>query len=274
MNKLFSISLILCVWFLSANFTLTYAQEADEKEEPAVSGPTSTDETAAKIIALNLKARGGLTAIKNITSMKMTGTYKDNKDTFDMVWYWKAPNKYREEKQYTHLGYTYKTIMAYDGKTAWTQEILPKEKLPVMMDKKQMKDFILKSDLLGPFVDWETKGNNFAYRGEIKLNNKPVYLIEGQIKDGTVLWYYIDSVHFLVLRVGFEDQFASSKVDADYYIKKFCKSHEVTFEKEKVYYVGKQNYKTISYDTMNANTFLSDTLFSLPVKKEIILRQK
>ncbi len=249
-------------------------EEVDSEKKPKVVGPTSTDPTAAKIIEYHLKVRGGMEKIKALQSLRIKGTVKEgSKSTFKMTWYRKAPNSYRVEQHYRKLGRDYITARVYDGDTAWSQELSPKEKLPQKMGGN-IKAFQREAEFYDVFVDYQEKGNHFAFRGKDQMGNISVLLVEGKIKDGPVMVYTFDAKRYQILKVDFKDSFAGQLMDAEQLPVKLERVNGVIMETAYKFRVRGKIYREITYESVEANVDIPDSLFTMPKPKEFWLRQR
>jgi len=249
-------------------------EESESEPQPVEEqGPKSTDKNSAKLIEAHLKSLGGLDKIKGIKTLKMKGTIKEASDRYTIYWYRKYPNKYRVETHSQHLGKKFLSVAAYDGKEAWQQEIAPEKGLPEIMDKKKARDFIREADFYGPLVDWKKKGNNFSYEGKAKVNKTSTHLIKGKIKDGPVIWYYLDAKTFFLRKCGFKEDFNGTLVDADYYVADMKKVKGVWLDKTLDYQVNGKTYKKINREKIAANVRIDNAMFSIPRIKEVWLKQ-
>lgn len=111
-------------------------------------------QTADELIAKNIAARGGVEKIKNVQSMRMTGSMRLGDDKLPTTLELKRPSKSRWE--FTLEGQT--AVQAFDGKTAWM--IMPFEGHadPEVMTDQEAKDIEMQADIDGPLIDSAAKG--------------------------------------------------------------------------------------------------------------------
>ncbi len=248
--------------------------DSEDGEEEKDRGPMATDANAATLIDYHLLVLGGLEQIKAINAITKKGPLKEGKNSYNMTWYGKAPNKYRVEQHYRKMGRDHRTIRVYDGQTAWTQVVEPKPKPPAIMGKAEAKEFILEADFYGPLVDHRTKGHFFVYDSQAKVYGKPAHIVKGRLNTGAIVYYYFDVNSYLLRRYGFSGKFASSMVNADYYPKGFRKINGVVMEHGREYVANKGIYKEVDFESIKVNEEISDKLFTMPKNKENWLRQK
>ncbi len=256
------------------NLTEDSVEEESEEGEEVDKGPTATDANAAKMIEYHLLVRGGPEQIKTLETIEKKGSQKEGKNLYDMIWYRKAPHKYRVEQSYRKLGRDYRTIRVYDGQTAWTQEVEPKPKPPAVMTTAQAKDFIMEADFYGPLVDHQSKGHFFVYDSSTTVYGKPAYIVKGRLSNGAIVFYYFDAKDYLIRRYGFSEKFAASTANADYYPTGFRKFYGVVMELGREYVANKSIYKKVDFESIKVNEEISDSLFTMPKSKEFWLRQK
>ena len=255
--------------------SLAAQDDLEIEDEKVDRGPTSTGANAAKIIALHLAANGGLENIKSIKTLKKTGSFKEGKELLQITEYHKAPNKYRLEKRFRLGGRKYLSVLATDGRTVWSREVSPEKKPPVVIKGAEAKKVLADADIYGALVDWKKKGHNFSYQGKPNVSGRSAFLLKAGMSNGEVRWYYFDSKTFLIIRLGFTEIFAGTKIDADIYPIKFQKLHGTWHNETIEFTASDQVYRTIAYDQIVANEDISDDLFALPkVKEGFILRQK
>ena len=248
------------------------SDDQSEKKDEIVFKPT--DATSEKLIDLYLKALGGIDRLKAITTLKMEGEFREGEKNWNMTWFRKAPNKYREERHHRLLGRDYITVKAYNGSKAWVREVSPEMLLPEEMSKGEITSFIQEAEFYNHLIDWREKGHRFNYVDKIKVLKKPTYFVQGKLKDNRDVFYYFDTQSFLLRQFGFKERFAGSLIDADYIPVKLKKVNGVWMEEKKQYLVEGRVYKEITYNKILANIDIPDSLFEIPVVKEFILRQK
>lgn len=237
-------------------------------------GPTSTDETSAKLIALWERAMGGREKMSDVRTLKVTGEMTIGRNQHGMVWYYRAPNSIRVEQSRRHLGWDYLTITGTDGQTAWRQVLKPKPEPPVELKGHQRNTFIRQASIWGPLFNYREAGHHFAYEGEVKIANQPTYLVKCRYADGDIGYYYFDAKRFIVRAYGFKDLFAGQRVDADRLPVRLETINGVRMEREVQYRTNGSVYKSMKYETIEINPSLSDDLFVTPVWRERWLRQE
>ena len=252
-----------------------FSQE-EEEEEKRKDIPKQSSSNALKIIKLHNKAIGGEANIDEIKTLIIRARIKEGSKFYDMTYYYKAPNLYREEKSYKHLGRQYIFAKAFDGETGWNQELSPEKKdANLIKDKKQLGNLGRIAEMGNPLMNSDEKKHIFVYAGkEVVLEKFPTYKIKGYLTDGLEETYFIDMKNFVLRRVTYTDVFAGKSVSTDYYIVKYQTIANVVFPEKIEYVVGQRVFKTVEYTDIEVNKSLEDSFFQMPLVKEYWLRQR
>lgn len=149
------------------------------------------------IIAKNIQARGGADKLKNVKSIKSTGSIAMGPGM-------EAPGTLIQKRpdmarlEFTIQGLT--AVQAYDGKSAW--QIMPfmgkKDAEPMSAD--ETKEIQENGDLDGPLVDYKSKGNQVELLGKDKIEGTDAYKLKVTLKNGDVKTVYIDGDSFLEIK--------------------------------------------------------------------------
>ncbi len=154
-------------------------------------------QTAEELVAKNLQAKGGIDKIKAIKSQRTTGKFEQGQFTARVGQDAKAPDLLRQT--FTIQGMT--QIQAYDGKTGWQISPFGGRKDPEMLGEDDLRDLEENADFYGPLVDYKEKGNTIEYLGKDKVDGDDVYKLKCTLKNGDVLYYYLDPDSMLEVRV-------------------------------------------------------------------------
>ncbi len=149
-------------------------------------------QTADKLIASNIRARGGYRALKRITTLTKTGLYKEGSAIVDVREDNKRPNLKRASWAYKDQGGAEGFDGAnppweFDGKTV---KINTGEAALATLRGAEFDD---------PFVDYRKKGHLVELTGKEKLGDREVYHLKVTLKDGFIRHYYFDAKTSLVI---------------------------------------------------------------------------
>jgi hypothetical protein len=154
-------------------------------------------QTAEELVNKNIQAKGGIDKIKAIKSVRMTGklnigggmvaaSMQENE----------RPNLIRET--FTLQGMT--AVTAYDGATGWQIQPFGGHKDPELMGEDDLKDLLLDADFDGPLVDYKEKGNTIEFLGHDVVDGDDALRLKVTLKDGDIVYYYLDPDTFLEIR--------------------------------------------------------------------------
>lgn len=219
-------------------------------------------QTAEELIAKNLEAKGGMQAIKAITSLKMTGKFQQGTFTATTEQDQKVPDDLRQT--ITIQGMT--AVQAYDGKTGWQIQPFGGRKDPEMLGEDDLRDMVESADFYGPLVDYQQKGNRIEFLGKDTVDGDDALRLQVTLKNGDILNYYLDPDTFLEIRVekqmfirgavrdSVTDMGAYKKVAGVYFPFSFA-----SFPKN-----NPSNRSEVTFEKIEANVPLNDTLFLMP----------
>jgi len=157
----------------------------------------SVAQTAEELVNKNIQAKGGIDKIKAIKSLRMTGklnagggfTAAQSQENL-------RPNLVRET--FSLQGMT--AVTAYDGATGWLIQPFGGKKDPELMGEDDLKDLLLDADFDGPLVDYKEKGNTVEFLGHDVVDGDDALRLKVTLKDGDILYYYLDPDTYLEIR--------------------------------------------------------------------------
>jgi len=157
----------------------------------AVAAPAPTvppGPTLDSIVADYVTARGGLTRIRAVKSLRQTGhAFAEGGREALVVRELERPDKTRFE--FTVQGMT--AVYVVNGGKGW--QVSPFEGLTVKpLSDEAVADAMEQADFEGPLVDWKAKGNKLELAGLTAVGGKNAYKLELTLKDGSVRYDYID----------------------------------------------------------------------------------
>ena len=154
-------------------------------------------QTADELVQKNIQAKGGIEKIKAIKSIRMTGKLNGGGGfTAATLQENDRPNLVRET--FTLQGMT--AVTAYDGTTGWQIQPFGGHKDPEFMGEDDLKDLLLDADFDGPLVDYKEKGNTVEFLGHDVVDGDDALRLKVTLKDGDIVYYYLDPDTFLEIR--------------------------------------------------------------------------
>lgn len=154
-------------------------------------------QTAEDLVSKNLQARGGVEKMKALNSLRMSGTASQGDFKAQIMQEQKRPDLLRES--FSIQGMT--AVTAYNGKSAWTLQPFGGRRDPEMMGEDDARDLIESADFDGPLVDYQQKGNTIEYLGHDTVDGDDAYRLKVTLKNGDVLYYYLDPDTYIEIRV-------------------------------------------------------------------------
>jgi hypothetical protein len=155
--------------------------------------------TVDELVAKNIEAKGGATALQSLQSVRFTGKLLVNEGQiqFGYLQTKKRPGAVRTDA--TLQGMT--AVQAYDGKEGWKISPFQGRKDPEKLSADDLKSLIEDAEIDGPLVDWKAKGSTVDYLGTEDVDGTLAYKLKVVRKDGDVCFVYLDPDHFLEIRV-------------------------------------------------------------------------
>jgi len=130
---------------------------------PTIFAQDTNQPTVDQLVAKNIEAKGGATALHDLQSLRLTGKMLVQQGQIEYAYLQtkKRPDEVRTEASLQGMT----QIQAYDGKEGWRVSPFFGRKDPERMSVDDVKALIENSDIDGPLVDWKTKGSSVEYLG-------------------------------------------------------------------------------------------------------------
>ena len=219
-------------------------------------------QTVDEIIAKYIKTVGGMEKIQAVKALRRTGKFMGG-GGFEaaVIEENKRPNMVRQEL--TLQGMT--QINAYDGKTGWKIEPWNGKKDPEMLGEEEMKQILEASDMDGPLVNYQQKGNKVEFLGLEPVEGTDTFKLKVTLASGDLYYYYMDT-----------DYYVPIKIDTKRTIRGAEREYETTlgdYKEVAGWYLpysvesglkGSQIKQKITYEKIEANPPIDDTRFRLP----------
>lgn len=153
-------------------------------------------QTAEELVNKNLAAHGGVEKLKAIHSLRMTGKMQQGSFAIQIGMDTMAPDSVRQT--FTLMGMT--GIMAYDGTIGWRIMPFQGRKDPEMLGVDDLRGIQDDADFYGHLVDFKEKGNTIEYLGHDTVDGDDAYRLKVTLKNGDIVYYYLDPETFLEIR--------------------------------------------------------------------------
>jgi hypothetical protein len=166
---------------------------------PAIFAQDKSQPTVDELVAKNIEAKGGATALHDLQSLRVTGKLLVQEGQIELSYLQtkKRPDEVRTEASLQGMT----QIEAYDGKEGWKISPFFGRKDPERMSADDVKALVEDAEIDGPLVDWQAKGNTIEYLGTEDVDGTPAHKLKVVRKNGDVSFVYLDPNHFLEIRV-------------------------------------------------------------------------
>ncbi|HEX5706622.1 MAG TPA: hypothetical protein VFX96_04970 [Pyrinomonadaceae bacterium] len=221
-----------------------------------------TTQSAEEIVQKFIKTVGGMEKIQAVKSLRRAGKFSGG-GGFEaaIVEENKRPNMVRQE--FSLQGMT--QVNAYDGKTGWKIEPWGGKKDVESLGEEELKTIIEDSDLDGPLINYQQKGNKVEFAGMDDVEGTEAYKLKVTLKNGDVRYYYMDTDYFVPIKIDtkrmvrgaereYETVLGDYKEVAGWYL-----PHSIETGVK-----GSPFRQKVTYERIEANINLDDSRFSRP----------
>jgi len=160
-------------------------------------GVLAYGQSAEDLVNKNIQAKGGIEKIKAIQSIRITGKLSAGGGlAAALVQENQRPNLVREAVSLQGMT----AVTAYDGTTGWQIQPFGGHKDPELMGEDDLRGLLLDADFDGPLVDYKEKGNTVEFLGHDVVDGDDALRLKVTLKDGDIVYYYLDPDTFLAIR--------------------------------------------------------------------------
>jgi len=155
--------------------------------------------TADELVAKNIEAKGGASALHDLQSLRLSGKMLVQQGQIQLAYLEtkKRPDEVRTEASLQGMT----QVEAYNGKEGWKVSPFFGRKDPERMSADDAKALIEDAEIDGPLVDWKAKGSTVEYLGTEDVDGTLAHKLKVARKNGDVSFVYLDPDHFLEIRV-------------------------------------------------------------------------
>lgn len=219
--------------------------------------------TVDELVSKNIEAKGGAAALHNLQTVRLTGKMlvQEGQIQLTFVQTKKRPDEVRTEASLQGMT----QIEAYDGKDGWRISPFFGRKDPERMSADDVKALVEDSEIDGPLVDWQAKGNTVEYIGTEDVDGTLAHKLKVVRKNGDVSFVYLDPDHFLEIRVltqrtrhGAHEEIETDLGDYEKVAGVFVPT-SIEFGRK-----GDPDKQRVIIDKAEANVPVDDTIFHFP----------
>jgi len=233
---------------------------------PAIFAQDTSQSTVDEMVAKNIEAKGGATALHNLQTLRLTGKVLVQQGQIELAYVEikKRPDEVRTEASLQGMT----QIEAYDGKEGWKISPFQGRKDPERMSADDVKALVEDSEIDGPLVDWKAKGSTVEYLGTEDVEGTNAHKLKVVRKNGDVSFVYLDPDHFLEIRVVTQrtrhGAYEEVETDLGDYEKAGGVFVPTSIESGRK---GAPDKQRIIIDKVEANVSVDDTIFHFPASK-------
>lgn len=155
-------------------------------------------QTADEIVAKYIKTVGGLEKIQAVKSLRRTGKFTGG-GGFEAAILEENKRQNMVRQEFSLQGFT--QINAYDGKTGWKIEPWQGKKDPEPLGEEEMKQIVEDSDLEGPLVNYQQKGNKVEFVGMEQVEGTDSFKLKMTLANGDFRYYYLDTDYYVPIKI-------------------------------------------------------------------------
>ena len=166
---------------------------------PAIFAQGTNQPTVDELVAKNIEAKGGATALKSLQTLRSTGKLlaQQGQIEYGYAQIKKQPDEVRSEASLQGMT----QIQAYDGKEGWRVSPFSGRKDPEHMSADDVKALVEDTEMGGPLADWKAKGSTIEYLGTEDVDGTSAHKLKVVRKNGDVSFVYLDPDYFLEIRI-------------------------------------------------------------------------
>jgi len=222
--------------------------------------------TADELVAKNIEAKGGASALHDLQSLRLSGKMLVQQGQIQLAYLEtkKRPDEVRTEASLQGMT----QVEAYNGKEGWKVSPFFGRKDPERMSADDAKALIEDAEIDGPLVDWKAKGSTVEYLGTEDVDGTLAHKLKVARKNGDVSFVYLDPDHFLEIRVvtqrlrhGAQEEVETDLGDYEKAAGVFVPTSIESGRK------GAPDKQRIIIDKVEANTPVDDAVFHFPAAK-------
>lgn len=158
-------------------------------------------------------------------------------------------------------------IQSYDGSVGWKISPFGGRKDAEMLGEDDMRDLVDTSDIDGPLVDYQAKGNKVEFIGHDIVDGDDAYKLKVTLKNGDIIYYYLDPDTYLEIKTVTQEFVRGSVRETEQLLGSYKQvagvyypfSLEITNKTG-----GGSDQARITFDTIEVNTPIQDSYFKMP----------
>ena len=218
-------------------------------------------QSADEIIAKYVEKIGGMQKLQAIKSMRATGKFTGG-GGFEAVMIDKSKRPNIQRNEFSFQGMT--GVSAFDGRTGWKIEPWQGKKDAESLSEDELKAY-LDSDFDESLVNYKQKNIRIEYIGKDEFEGSDVFKLKATLPSGTVKHYYLDTDYYVPIKIEVKRVVRGADVETETILGDYKEVGGVYFPHSfESGPKGSSNKVKITYEKIEVNIPLEDTLFARP----------
>jgi outer membrane lipoprotein-sorting protein len=228
----------------------------------APSARAASPPTVDKIVAKYVAARGGLSKIRSVQSLRQKGHVTAGPNREGIVT--------RELKRPARTRFEFKvqgvtSVFVSDGKKGWKVDPFSGNADLQPLSDQVVAEAAEQGDFEGPLVDWKAKGHRVELAGQEDLAGRRAYKLKVTLQSGGVRYDYIDATSMNLVRSDTTRQIRGRSVQIQTTFGDFKKTDGLLFPRSvEIAAAGRPETMRIDVESVEVNPALSDARFAMP----------
>ena len=224
--------------------------------------PVPKEPTVDEVVAKYVAARGGLTKIRSLKTLRQKGHVTAGPDKHGVVT--------REIKRPASTRFEFKvqgvtSVFVSDGTRGWRVDPAQGDTAPTLLSDAVIAEAAEQGDFEGPLVDWKAKGHRVELAGREDVLGKPAFKLKVTLKSGAVRYEYIDVASSALVRSEATRLMRGHQTQVQTTFSNFKKTGGLLFPGVvEVEVAGRPDKLHIDVQSVEVNPALSDARFAMP----------
>lgn len=225
--------------------------------------PAAPSLTVDEIVARYVAARGGLTKIRSVQTLRQKGHATAGADRQAIVTReLKRPSRTRFE--FTVQGVT--AVFVSDGQQGWRVSPFEGDVDPKPLPDEVVQEAAEQGDIEGPLVEWKLKGHKVEIVGREVVGSRDTYKLKLTLESGAVRYQYLDVKSFHLVRTDSTRQVRGRAVQIQTTFDDYKKTAGILFPRLiEVEAAGRPQRLRVVVEKIEVNPPLSDSRFETPL---------
>jgi hypothetical protein len=222
-------------------------------------------QTADEIIEKHIKALGGKEKYKSVTSLKISGKAGGGGFEFPITTIQTRSGNYKSEMTIQGLS----SIEAYDSKAqgGWYVSPFSGDKSAHKMNEEQVKSTKEQAKIEPLLFTYKEDGATVEYLGTDDIDGVEVYKIMLVKKNKDIVYYYIETSNYLILKESQKIKFEDKEYETESYYSNYKTVDGVLIAHSVEQMNDGKIVGSFTIEKIEINLNFDDSLFAMPVTK-------